>query len=154
MRMANGEATLMSWTNCATTCHYRETEQGCDAGYLEHLTYSWYCAKGEEISFSKIWGFITIKVKVIVTQSDSATSWTVVRQVPLSMGFSRQEYWGGLPLPTPGDSPNHWTTAGPMGVCIHLATASRLQGLNHHWACSFCFQLCHVNVSSCPSLPT
>ena len=29
--------------------------------------------------------------------------WTVVRQVPLSMEFSRQEYWSGLPFPPPGD---------------------------------------------------
>ena len=33
--------------------------------------------------------------------SDSATPWTVVPQAPLSMGFSRQGYWGGLPFPSP-----------------------------------------------------
>ena len=39
--------------------------------------------------------------------SDSfATPWTVVHQVPLSMGFSGQEYWSGVPFPTPGDHPN------------------------------------------------
>ena len=38
--------------------------------------------------------------------SDSATSWTVARQVPLSMGFPRQEYWSGLPFPPPGDLPD------------------------------------------------
>ena len=32
-----------------------------------------------------------------------ATPWTVARQVPLSVGFSRQEYWNGLSLPSPGD---------------------------------------------------
>ena len=32
-----------------------------------------------------------------------ATSWTVVRQAPLSMGFPRQEYWSGLPFPSPGE---------------------------------------------------
>ena len=32
--------------------------------------------------------------------------WTVARQAPLSMGFSRQEYWSGLPCPHPGDLPN------------------------------------------------
>ena len=32
-----------------------------------------------------------------------ATPWTVARQAPLSMGFSRQEYWSGLPFPSPGD---------------------------------------------------
>ena len=35
-----------------------------------------------------------------------ATLWTVARQVPLSMGFSRQEYWSGLLCPSPGDLPD------------------------------------------------
>ena len=35
-----------------------------------------------------------------------ATPWTIARQAPLSMGFSRQEYWSGLPFPLPGDLPN------------------------------------------------
>ena len=35
-----------------------------------------------------------------------ATSWTVARQVPLSMEFSRQEYWSGLPFPPPGGLPD------------------------------------------------
>ena len=35
-----------------------------------------------------------------------ATPWTVACQTPLSMGFSRQEYWSGLPFPSPGDLPN------------------------------------------------
>ena len=34
------------------------------------------------------------------------TSWTVAYQAPLSMGFSRQEYWSGLPCPSPGDLPD------------------------------------------------
>ena len=38
--------------------------------------------------------------------SKSATSWTVARQAPLSMEFSSQEYWSGLPCPPPGDLPN------------------------------------------------
>ena len=35
-----------------------------------------------------------------------ATLWTVAHQASLSMGFSRQEYWSGLPFPSPGDLPN------------------------------------------------
>ena len=38
--------------------------------------------------------------------SDSATAWTVAHQAPLSVGFSRQEYWSGLPFPPPGDLPD------------------------------------------------
>ena len=34
------------------------------------------------------------------------TLWTVVHQASLSMGFSRQEYWSGLPFPSPKDFPN------------------------------------------------
>ena len=34
------------------------------------------------------------------------TLWTVAHQVPLSMKFSRQEYWSGLPIPSPGDLPD------------------------------------------------
>ena len=44
-----------------------------------------------------------------------ATLWTVARQAPLSMGFSRQEYWSGLPFPSPGNLPNRgiepWSAA-------------------------------------------
>ena len=39
--------------------------------------------------------------------SDSfVTPWTAALQAPLSMGFPRQEYWSGLPFPSPGDLPN------------------------------------------------
>ena len=35
-----------------------------------------------------------------------ATPWAVARQAPLSMGFSRQDYWNGLPFPSPGNLPD------------------------------------------------
>ena len=38
--------------------------------------------------------------------SDSVTPWTVAHQGPLTTGFSRQEYWSGLPFPSPGDPPD------------------------------------------------
>ena len=37
--------------------------------------------------------------------SDTVISWAVAHQAPLSMGFSRQEYWSKLPFPSPGDLP-------------------------------------------------
>ena len=43
---------------------------------------------------------------VASVMSDSAMPWTAVHQAPLSMGFSRQEYWSGLPLPSAGDPPD------------------------------------------------
>ena len=42
-----------------------------------------------------------------------ATLWTVVHQAPLSLGFSRQEYWTGLPCLSPGDTPD-------LGIEPHL----------------------------------
>ena len=52
-----------------------------------------------------------MKVKVLLAQScpTLVTPWTVACQAPLSMGFSRQEYWSGLPFPSPGDLPNPGT---------------------------------------------
>ena len=38
--------------------------------------------------------------------SDSVTPWTLASQAPLSVGFSRQEYWSGLPFLSPGDLPD------------------------------------------------
>ena len=46
---------------------------------------------------------ITLKVKLLSCVRLFATRWTVANQVPLCMGFSRQEYWSGLPCPLPGD---------------------------------------------------
>ena len=42
----------------------------------------------------------------LVMSDSSMIPWTVVRQAPLSMGFSRQEYGSGLPFPSPGDLPD------------------------------------------------
>ena len=53
--------------------------------------------------------------------SDSfATPWTVACQAPLSMEFSRQEYWRGLPFPTPGDLPDPGSEA--MSPMSHALT--------------------------------
>ena len=46
---------------------------------------------------------LKVKVKSFSHVQLFATSWTVVYQAPPSMGFSRQEYWSGLPFPSPGD---------------------------------------------------
>ena len=49
--------------------------------------------------------FKKVKVKLLNRVRFFATPRTVAYQDPLSMGFSRQEYWSGLPLPSPGDLP-------------------------------------------------
>ena len=47
-----------------------------------------------------------VKVKSLSCVWLFATPWTVAYQAPPSMGFSRQEYWSGLPFPSPGDLPD------------------------------------------------
>ena len=47
-----------------------------------------------------------VKVKSLSRVPLFATPWTVAYQAPLSMRFSRQEYWSGLPFPSPGDLPD------------------------------------------------
>ena len=49
---------------------------------------------------------VCVHVKLLSRVQLFATPWTVARQAPLSMGFSRQEYWSGLPFPSPGDLPD------------------------------------------------
>ena len=52
------------------------------------------------ISFSNAWKW-KVKVKLLSRVRLFATPWTAAYQAPSSMGFSRQEYWSGFPLPSP-----------------------------------------------------
>ena len=51
-------------------------------------------------------GEVKVKVKSLSRVRLFATLWTVAFQAFPSMGFSKQEYWSGLPFPSPGDLPN------------------------------------------------
>ena len=63
-------------------------------GILQARTLEWVA-----ISFSNAWKW-KVKVKSLSHVLPSATPWTAVFQAPPSMGFSRQEYWSGVPLPS------------------------------------------------------
>ena len=54
--------------------------------------------------------------------SDSATPWTVAHKAPLSMGFSRQEYWIGLPFPSSGDLDPGVEPGSPALQAVSLAS--------------------------------
>ena len=56
--------------------------------------------EGVAISFSNAWKW-KVKVKLLSRVQLFATPWTAAYQAPPSMGFSRQEYWSGVPLPSP-----------------------------------------------------
>ena len=64
-------------------------------GILQARTLEWVA-----ISFSNAWKW-KVKVKSLSRVWLFTTPWTVAYQTPLSMGLSRQEYWSGLPLPSP-----------------------------------------------------
>ena len=49
---------------------------------------------------------LELKLKSLSRVRLFATPWTIAHKAPPSMGFSRQDYWGGLPFPFPGDLPN------------------------------------------------
>ena len=51
-------------------------------------------------------GFFNVLCSLFRCVQPFATPWTVGRQTPLSMGFSRQEYWSGLLFPSTGDLPD------------------------------------------------
>ena len=53
-----------------------------------------------------VWKLNAVLVKSLSRVQLFATPWTVTYQAPPTMGFSRQEYWSGLPFPSPGDLPN------------------------------------------------
>ena len=64
-------------------------------GILQARTLEWVA-----IAFSNAWKW-KVKVKSLSRARLLATPWTAAYQAPPSMGFSRQEYWSGLPLPSP-----------------------------------------------------
>ena len=64
-----------------------------------------------------------MKVKSLSRVRLFATPWTVAYQASLSMGFSRQEYWSGLPFPSPGDLPDPGTEPGSPALEADILTS-------------------------------
>ena len=65
-----------------------------------------------------------------------APPWTVARQAPLSMGFSRQEYWIELPGPPPGDHPNPGSNPGLLHcrqILYHLSNQGSPKTPHARW---------------------
>ena len=57
-----------------------------------------------------------VKMKLLSCVQLFGTPWTVAHEVPASMEFSRQEYWSGLPFPSPGNPPNPETEPRSPGL--------------------------------------
>ena len=85
-----------SLQSCLTLC---DSIDGSPSGFpvpgiLQARTLEWVA-----ISFCNAWKW-KVKVKSLNRVRPSATPWTAAHQAPPSMGFSRQEYWSGVPLPS------------------------------------------------------
>ena len=81
-----------------------------------------------------------------VMSESFATLWTMAHQAPLSMGFSGQEYWGGLPCPPPGDIPNPGTE--PVSL---MSPALAVTFFTTSVMC-VCVCVCVLVAQSCPTL--
>ena len=64
-----------------------------------------------------------MKVKSLSRVRLFATPWTVAYQAPPSVGFSRQEYWSGLPFPSPGDLSNPGSEPGSPALQADVLTS-------------------------------
>ena len=96
-RVTAAAAAAKSLQSCPTLCDPLDgSPPGSPVpGILQARTLEWVA-----ISFSNAWKW-KVKVKSLSHVQPSATPWTSAFQAPPSMGFSRQEYWSGVPLPSP-----------------------------------------------------
>ena len=85
-----------SLQSCPTLCDPMDSSPPGSPvpGILQARTLEWVA-----ISFSNAWKW-KVKVKALSHVRLLATPWTTAYQAPPSMGFSRQEYWSGVPLPS------------------------------------------------------
>ena len=91
---------------------------------------------------------------IISIMSDSVTLWTITLQASLSMGFSRQEFWSGLPFPPPGD------LLDPEKLNLHLLWPLQCRQILYHWTteeaqsqCSSVYMLISTTKFIHPSFP-
>ena len=94
---ATAIATAKSLQSCPTLCDPIDGSPpgSADPGILQARTLEWVA-----ISFSSAWKW-NVKDKSLSCVRLLATPWTAAYQALPSMGFSRQEYWSGVPLPSP-----------------------------------------------------
>ena len=94
---AAAAAAAKSLQSCPTLCDPIDGSPPASPfpGILQARTLEWVA-----ISFSNAWKW-KVKVKLLSRVRLLATPWTVAYQAPPSMGFSRRDYWSGVPLPSP-----------------------------------------------------
>ena len=121
---AAAAAAAKSLQSCPTLC---DPMDGSPPGSLIHgilqaRTLEWVAS-----SFSNVWKW-ELKVKSFSRIRLLAIPWAAAYQAPPSMGFSRQEYWSGLPLPSPSNNfkaytyPNLFLTI--IKFCLHICDST------------------------------
>ena len=103
-----------SFQSCPTLCDPRDSSPPGSPipGILQARTLEWVA-----ISFSNAWKW-KVKVKLLSPARLLATPWTAAYQAPLSTGFSRLEYWSGVPLPS------------PICICTHIYNIHKMNRTN------------------------
>ena len=114
-----GVAAAKSLQSCPTLCDPRDGSlPGSPVlGILQARVLEWGA-----IAFSNAWKW-KVKVKSLSHVRLLVTPWTAAYQAPPSMGFSRQEYWSGVPLPSPSDS-SKWKKVRKLCKCWFLDIGS------------------------------
>ena len=134
-------AAAKSLQSCPTLCNPIDgSPPGCPVpGILQARTLEWVA-----ISFSNAWKW-KVKVKLLSCVRLLVTPWTAAYQTPPSMGFSRQEYWSGVPLPSPNgmllSHNKEWTNSmysNTEGLeIIILSTTSQKEKDKYNYHCTW-----------------
>ena len=121
MQLPAAAAAAKSLQSCPTLCDPIDgSPPGSPVpGILQPRALEWVA-----ISFSNTWKW-KVKVKSLSRVRLLATPWTAAHQAPPSMGFSRQEYWSGVPLPSPG------LAVGKNNICCTLPLGLKVYRMCH-----------------------
>ena len=121
-------AAAKSLQSCPTLCDPIDGSPPASPvpGILQARTLEWVA-----ISFSNAWKW-KVKVKLLSHIRLFATPWTAAFQAPPSMGFSRQEYWSGLPLPSPIKAGDY--------KCLRSFLSHLIPACMHIWITNFFYQ--------------
>ena len=119
---STGSVVVAHGLSCSAACGIFP-DQGSNLRHLHWLANSQPLGyQGNSITFACF-----VFVPVLSHIQLFATPWTVTQQAPISMEFSRQEYWSGLPFPSPGDVPDPETEPTSCISCVG-------RQIPYHWA--------------------
>ena len=102
--------------SCPTLCYPMDSSP---PGSSVHGIFQTRILEWVAISFSNAWKW-KVKVKSLSRVGLFTTPWTAARQAPPSMGFSMQEYWSGLPFPSPMQESEKWKWSRTVSVRLFV----------------------------------